>query len=260
MALAISNNRVRSALERGVAAIDTGTNAGAINAGDIVYNTGAGAASLLGGSSLTAAIVAQIGKLLGVSIDTYPIPYSDGITETVTSPSISLYTQGEFSFATNPGDALVPGSPVTIGNGAQTVTLAPVGPTMAGSSASGTGGTWSAAAHTVEATLLTALGETTPGTSASVTVTSGENIVTETATVPAWALGVCYYVDGLFAGFSATGVATTLAGPSTDPRAVPVQNALAIGTVAQDQSTVGGTIGSTITGATGQNVVVKLAL
>ncbi len=260
MALAISNNRVRSALERGVAAIDTTTNAGAINAGDIVYNTGAGAASLLGGSSLTAAIVTQIGKLLGVSLDTYPIPYTDGITETVTSPSISLYNEGEFAFATTASDTLVPGAPVTIGNGAQTVTVAPVGPTMVGSSASGTGGTWSVGSHVVEATLLTALGETTPGISATVTVASGDEIVTEAATVPAYALGVNYYVDGLFAGFSASGSPTTLTGPSTAPHAAPTHNALAIGVVAQDQSSVGGSVGSTITGAVGQNVVVKLAL
>lgn len=255
----ISNNRVRSALERGVAAIDTTVNAGAINAGDIVYLTSAfGAASLVG--PLSAAVIKDIAQLLGVSLDTYPIPYTSGITETVTNPAITIYKEGEFSFATTAADSLTPGSPVTIGATAQTVTLAPVGPTMVGSTASGTGGTWSAGAHVVQATFLTALGETTPGVSATVTVASGNDIVTEVAAVPAYALGVNYYVDGLFAGFSATGAADTLTGPSTVPHPVPTANALAIGVVAQDQTSVGGTVGGTITGAAGQNVVVKLAL
>ncbi len=267
MALAISNNRVRSALERGVAAIDTATNAGAISAGDIVYNTGAGAASLLGGAALTAATVAQIGKLLGVSLDTYPIPYTDGITETVASPAISLYTEGEFAFATTAADTLAPGTPVTIGNGAQTVTVAPVpaAPVCAlSATAAASVNGLANAQHSVALSWGTALGETAvgPATDGATTLTTATDpsISVTVPAFPAWATYCGIYVDGLLAETATAAGTATVSGYSTALKAAPTANALAIGVVAQDQTSVGGSLGGTITGAAGQNVVVKLAL
>jgi hypothetical protein len=207
------------------AAIDATVNAGAINASDLVYWTGNGAASFGSGLSLNAALVAQIGKLLGVSNDQSPL--RGGIQNPLLD--IGIYTAGEIPFGTTAGDTYTHLAPVTIGADAQTITLAPTGPPATGASATGTGGTFSAAAHVLSATFLTALGETTPGASATVTLTAGQEIETPVVTIPAWALGVCWYVDGLFVAYESSGAAVALAGPNASPRVVPVENALAIG-------------------------------
>ncbi|TAM90627.1 hypothetical protein EPN42_05650 [bacterium] len=224
------NNRVRSALLSNDSGrpLDGTVNGGNINSGDLCYWTGNGVASFGASVTFNAALVALIAKLLGVSRDTNPLT-AGGISNSI--ETVGVDKVGEFAFNTTAADTYVFDTEVTIGADAQTITVAPTGPTMVGSSASGAGGTWSAAAHVVTASFLTALGETTVGASQSVTVAAGNNIVTEAATVPAWALGVCYYVDGLFAGFSANGAATTLAGPNANPRIAPTENALAIGRV-----------------------------
>lgn len=271
-----ANNRVRSALERGVAPIDTSVNAGAVNAGDLLYYTGAGVATLIGANTLTAAIVANIGKFKGVSLDTYPIPYTDGITETVLSPTLSRYLEGEFRLHSTASDSLTPGTAVRPGTtDAQTVKVAEVGPdsspTGLFTAGTVTGGTLAAGTHTVEATYVTAIGETAPGKAVSISgVTAGQGLIYAYANagafvVPAWALGVAIYVDGIFAlailGAAVVALAANvnIVGPSiSNSRPVPTVNALAIGIVAEDQTSVGGSVGSTITGATGQDVVVKI--
>jgi hypothetical protein len=206
--------------------IDTTVNAGAINASDLTYSTGNGAASFGSGLSLNAALIAQIGKMLGVSKDQSPL--HGGIQNPLLD--IGILSAGEFPFNTTAGDTYTHLAPVTIGADAQTITLAPTGPAATGASGAGTTGTFSVGAHTLQATLLTAIGETGPGVAATVTLTAGQDITTPVVTVPAWALGVVWYVDGLFAAFATAGTAQTIAGPSTGaPRIIPAGNALAIG-------------------------------
>jgi hypothetical protein len=275
MGLLTTNNRVRSTLERRVAANDTGTNSGTINAGDLLYDTGSGVASLKGAATLTAAIVAEIGKFKGVSLDTYPIPYSDSLTETVSDPDVAFYVEGDFRLHSTASDSLAPGTAVRPGAAdAQTVKVAEVGPDCSPSglftAGTVTGGTLLAATYTVTATYITAIGETMPGTaSAGITATAGQGIIYDydnagAFTIPAWALGVAIYIDGVFAasimsGSTALGADLDITGISlTNPRPVPTKNALAIGTVAEDQTAVGSSVGGTVTGASGQDVVIKI--
>lgn len=246
------NNRVRPSLDGNDSGrpLDATVNSGNINSGDLCYWTGNGVASFGTGLTLSTALLQNLQKILGVSRDTNPLT-SGGINNAI--ETVGVDKLGEFTFNTTAGDTYVWDTEVTIGADAQTITVAPVGPTMVGSSASGTGGTWSVGAHTITASLLTILGETAVGASQSVTVASGNNIVTQTATVPAWALGVCFYVDGLFAGFSATGAAATLAGPNANPRIAPTENALAIGRVRPLPVGV-----TSVSGATGVQITVAL--
>ena len=267
MGTVISSDRVRSTLHRDVAAIDTTVNSGAITSGDAVYLTPSdGAASLLGGASLTAAILANVAKFIGVAIDTYPIPYGDGITETVTAPGVAIYKEGEFAFATTASDSLAPGTPVTIGNGAQTVTVAPVpaAPTCAlSTTAAASVNGLANAQHSVALAWVTALGSTAagPATNGATTLTTGTDpsISVTVPTLPAWALACEIYVDGMLAEVATAAGAVVVSGYSTALKPAPTSNALAIGVVAQDQTSVGGSVGGTITGAAGQKVVVKIA-
>lgn len=268
MGLALTNTRVRSALERTVLAVDTTVNSGTINPGDAVYNTGVGAAQLQAPSGLTAAIVSEIAKFKGISQDAYPIPYSDSLTETVTNPAVAVLVEGEFSFKTTAGDSLVPGSDVSIGADPQHVqlasNLAPAAPTCAlsATAASATNGLANAQ-HSVALTWITALGETAPGpaTDGATTLTTGvdPSITVTVPALPVYALACGIYVDGLLADTATAAGGVTVSGYSGSLNAAPLHSALAIGVVAEDQTSVGGSVGSTVTGAVGQNVVVKIA-
>jgi hypothetical protein len=275
MALTKANTRLRPAFERNVALVDTTVNNGTINAGDLLYDTGAGVASLTGANTLTAQIVANIGKFRGVSRETYPIPYSDSLTETVTEPAIGFDVEGEFRFHSTAGDSLATGTFVRPGTAnAQTVKVCEVGPdcSPAGLFVAGTvtGGTLLAQAYTVTATYITMLGETTVGpASAPITATAGQGIIYDfdnasAFVIPAWALGVAIYLNGVYA-YSIMAGSTALAADLNitgidlnNPRPAPLWNALAIGIVAEDQVPVGGTIGGTVTGASGTDVAVKI--
>ncbi len=122
MGLTTAGNRVGSRLLRDVAPIDTTVASGAINAGDMVYVTGNspnGVASLNtpGTSNANAA------NFCGVSRDTYPIPYSDGLTETVTGPSCGFDVEGAFLFATHAADSFAPGTKVYFSAASTATTL-----------------------------------------------------------------------------------------------------------------------------------------
>lgn len=239
--------------------LDLSVNAGAINSGDLAYWTGAGVASFGSGPlTLNAALVALLAKRLGVSRDTNPLT-AGGIVNPI--ETVGVDTEGVFLLNTTAADTYSRLTEVTIGADAQTITVAPVGPSMSGATASGTGSTWTVGNHTVQACWVTALGDTMPGVSAVVTVASGNNIVTPVVSVPAYAIGVAFFVDGILAGFSATGGATTLAGIPTGSRSVlPIENALSIGRVLIDPTNIspGATAPSTITGAAGVKVQVAI--
>jgi hypothetical protein len=214
--------------------VDTTVNSGYYNAGDLCYWTGLGLASFGNGPlTLNAALVALLGKRLGVTKDTWPM--SGGII--VPPQYAGIYQLGLFPFKSTSGDSYTNTAPVTIGADAQTITLAPV-PAAPGATAvaSGTGGTWSAAAHSVVYAYQTALGESTPSAATTVTTTSGQNIVVTLTSgyLPAYVTAINVYVDGIYAGSAPTTAAVTLAGPLTgiaSTKTIPTSHALAIGVV-----------------------------
>ena len=248
MATTSQNNLLRKPQELFVLPIDNTVNAGAINGGDACYFTSnQGIASYGSGNTFTAAFVALLGTFIGVSKDKNPLG-SGGII----NPLIyaGAQTAGVFGFNSTSGDTYKQFTPVTLSTDAQTIMIAPT-PAAPGSTAvaSGTGGTWSVGAHSVAYTWLTSLGETTPSTATSVTTTSGQNIVITLTSgyLPAYVLGVCVYVDGVFAGYVTTTSAATLAGPlaaSYPARPLPIVNALAIGYVDLSSGATGTTAAS----------------
>ncbi|MGD0053307.1 MAG: hypothetical protein ABSD03_16000, partial [Vulcanimicrobiaceae bacterium] len=168
-----------------------------------------------------------LGKTLGVSKDLNPLV---GGQNPSTILDIGIYDAGEFVVNTTSGDTLTHLAPVTIGTDAQTVTLeSNYRPSMTGATATGSSGTWGAGTYALTATYLSSLGETLPGVSANVTLTSAQGILTPALSLPSWAVGVCFYVNGVFAAYASVGTAQTLNSPSTNPRVAPVESALAIG-------------------------------
>ncbi len=260
MATTSQNTQTRHQLGFIRSAIDATVNAGAINAGDLVYSTGSGVASLGSGLVLNAALVALIGKVLGVSKDQNPL--KGGISNPLLD--VGIYQTGEFAMGTTAADTYTHLAPVTVGADAQTITLAPV-PAAPGAQAvaSGAGGTWTAAAHSVQFVYQTALGETTAGPATVVTPAAGNNIVvTLTAAPPSWASQVNIYVDGVYAGSAPSTAAVTLAGPLTgiaSTKQLPVLHALAIGYAYMPLSisTPGGQTAS-VAGGAGVSIGVRL--
>jgi len=251
------------------AAIDATVNAGAINASDLVYWTGSGAASFGSGAlSLGAALFANIAKMLGVSKDTNPL--QGGIQNPLLD--IGIYTFGEQPFNTTSGDTYTHLAPVTIGTDAQTIQLAPVGPTAAtaGLFTAGTvsGGTLTAGAHVVTMSYLTVIGETAVGTpSGAITATAGQGLIYDydnagAVVLPSWAIGFVVYVDGVFvqAFYVAPVADADMVGQNaSNPRPSPTENALAIGYAYMPlSSSTAGAQTASIAGGAGVTLNVRL--
>ncbi len=257
MATTSQNNQYRLGDKLWSLPIDAATNSGAINAGDMCYWTAnGGVASFGAGLTLNAALVALLKSYVGVSKDQNPL--LGGISNPLIYAGIQA--DGTYTFNTTASDTYLQFSQVTLGADAQTITLAPV-PAAPGTTAAagGTGGTWTAAAHSVAYTYLTALGESAPGPASTVTPTAGQNIVVTLTSgyLPAYALGICVYVDGVFAGFVATTTATTFAGPlASTVRQLPTVNALAIGVV--DLVTGSTAAAPSVSGGSGVTVPVRI--
>jgi hypothetical protein len=242
--------------------IDSTVAAGAINAGDMCYLTSNNALASYGaGLSFSATLIGLLKSFVGVSKDLNPL--LGGISNPLIYAGVKV--DGTFTFNTTASDTYNQGSQVTIGADAQTIQLAQnIAPAAPGSTAvnSGTGGTWTAAAHAVQYTWLTAIGETLPSTATSVTTTSGQNIVCTLTSgyLPAYVLGVCVYVDGIYAGFLPSTSAVTLAGPVTGSnasvRAVPLVSALTIGFV--DLVTGSTAAAPSVSGGSGVTVPVRI--
>ena len=247
--------------------IDTTVNSGAINAGDQCYFTSNnGVASFGSGLTLNAALVALLKSRVGVSKDTNPIGGAAGVGG-IQNPLIyaGIFQNGLFAFNTTNGDTYKDRSPVTIGTDAQTITLAPVGPTPVSTifaCGAVTGGTLIAGTHIVTCAWISALGETLVGPSLSVTATAGQGLIytyngTGFFVFPAWAIGVAVYIDGLLAGVMASAPTANVnfTGP-TSSKVAPLYNALAIGVV---ELPTGATAGSAnIAGGTGITVPVRI--
>ncbi len=251
------NNKVSSLLGNlSQLPLDTTVNAGAINSGDLCYWTGNGVASYGSGLALNASLLALLQQRLGVSRDTNPLT-AGGITNPIAT--VGIDTEGLMLFNTTASDVYEEFTQVTIGADAQTITVAPAGPAATGASATGTTGTWTAGTHVLTGTFLTTSGETTPGVSASVAVAATNYIETPVVSLPSYALGICWYVDGLFVAFDATGAATSLLGPNNSAtRVAPTQNALAIGCVLLRTPFYTVAPPATITGGAGVTVQVAL--
>lgn len=101
-----------------------GAIAGMINAGDMVYRTALGVASLNSPGTANA----NAASMVGVSEDTYPsvLGLGEGVTlgrpfNDATSIRVAIRQSGEFRFKTTPGDTYHPGDSVYVGLDAQTV-------------------------------------------------------------------------------------------------------------------------------------------
>ena len=256
------NNQYRVGQRLWPLPIDMSTNAGAINAGDLCYWTATpGVASFGSGLTMSAALIALLKNFVGVSKDQNPL------TGGISNPLIyaGIQTDGTYALNTTAGDTYNEFSQVTLGTDAQTIQLAQnIAPAAPATTAvnSGTGGTWSAAAHAVQYTWLTSIGETLPSAATNVTTTAGQNIVVTLTSgyLPSYVLGVCIYVDGIFAGFAPSTTAVTLAGPivgsNASVRAVPLVSALTIGFV--DLVTGSTAAAPSVAGGTGATVPVRI--
>ena len=121
MAQASVNNFVRSGISGALAiGVDLTVNAGAIAAGDMIYLTGNKTAASLntaGGSNANAA------NFLGVSIDQYPLPITQGVTAPYAGGvnRVQYRREGEFKFYTTNADTYAAGDAVYLGADGQTV-------------------------------------------------------------------------------------------------------------------------------------------
>ncbi len=258
------NNRVRDILSKyaelpiDLVTVPIGGTAGSINSGDLCYWTSLnGVCSLGTGLSISTAQIALYPRIIGVCRDTNPLTVG-GIATVI--QSVGVDGEGQFYFNTTAADTYYQFTPVTIGADAQTITVAPGGPSLGTLSGTGSSGTWGAGTYNVQATYATVIGETS-FTSASVTLTSSQGILTNVISPPAWALGVNWYVNGRFNVFSATGGAVTMNSPLTTSNTIPPlpgENALAIGWAVVPEGLVYSTPPASITGAAGVKIGVIL--
>lgn len=264
MATTSQSNQTRHQLGFLREAIDAATNAGAINAGDLVYETGAGVASLGNGPLvLNAALVAKIMKIRGISKDQNPLV--GGTSNPL--QDIGIYQTGEFAMNTTAADVYTHLAPVTVGADAQTITLAPVpaAPVCAlnATAASAVNGLANAQ-HSVALTWITAAGETTPGpaTNGATTLTAGgtPSISVTVPAFPAYAIAAGIYIDGMLTEtVTAAGAYVQSGFSTTGLKVAPIVHALAIGYAYMplSLSNIGGQTAS-VAGGVGVSIGVRL--
>jgi hypothetical protein len=251
--------------------LDLTVNAGVINSGDLCYWTGIGVASLGTGLTLTQALIAKLGRILGVSRDTNPLT-AGGIINPI--ETVGIHRNGAFLFNTTAADVYTNLAEVTVGVDAQTIALTgTAGPpsNSAGLFVAGVvaGGTLTLGNHVATMTYLTPGGETGPGTpSGAIAATAGQGLIydfdnAQAVVIPAWAIGFNVYIDGVFAAtyFAAPVADANITGPSASTdKLAPASSSLAIGRVFIPQTNISpaGPAPVSILGAAGVKIPVIL--
>jgi hypothetical protein len=128
MATTTVNNFVRSDDAALAIVIDLTVAAGVINAGDMLYLTAAkGAASL----TTAGASNANAASFIGVSVDTYPIVITDGVTAGFPSNQgparVQYRRKGQFRFHTTAAETYHVGDLVYLGADGQTISTVATG-------------------------------------------------------------------------------------------------------------------------------------
>ncbi|HEX3456640.1 MAG TPA: hypothetical protein VHR97_01680 [Candidatus Baltobacteraceae bacterium] len=111
-------------IDLGVTPPAAGSVAGQITAGEMVYlsnNNKVASLNTTGSSNANAA------KMIGVSMDTYPVTFTDGVTGSpvpptdAMAPRVQLYEDGEHLFNTTAGDSYQPYDALYLGVDGKTV-------------------------------------------------------------------------------------------------------------------------------------------
>jgi hypothetical protein len=217
-----------------------------------------------------ASFLNKLDYFMGMSWTTVPLGYNpndvlapggiaSGYFGALGYEGIKVFQRCIADLYTTPGDTYHPFDQVTVGANAQTVVkVSTVAPAAASAVGSGTGGTLSTGAHTVQVGYYDHLGNVILSPASSVTITAGQTIVITSAAIPAWAFGAVAVVDGYLAGEITSGTSITVSAPPTEPVPPAQIQSISIGMVLPSASNYTTMVSTGQAGAT--NTFVRVAI